>query len=68
MKAAQAARNGSKKAEQKNETNVLLKTLIAFKNGDLTVRMPVDQSGLDGKVADTLNDILALNQRMIGGF
>ena len=57
-----------KRPPKKAEANVLLKTLIAFKNGDLAVRMPVDQSGLDGKIADTLNDILALNQRMVSEF
>src|SRR6266436_9782545 len=57
-----------KRPSKKTEANILLKTLIAFKNGDLTVRMPVDQSGLEGKVADTLNDILALNQRMVSEF
>ena len=64
MKAAPVARKTSKKTE----TNVLLKTLIAFKNGDLAVRMPVDQEGLDGKIADTLNEIIALNQRMVSEF
>src|ERR1700730_11431953 len=53
-----------KRTSKKTETNVLLKTLIAFKNGNLSVRMPVDQSGLEGKIADTLNEILAINQRM----
>ena len=57
-----------KKASKKQETNVLLKTLIAFKNGNLAVRMPVDESGLEGKIADTLNEILALNQRMVSEF
>src|SRR5271154_2696007 len=64
MKPTQVASNGT----STREANVLLKTLIAFKNGDLAVRMPVDQSGLDGKIADTLNDILALNQRMVREF
>jgi HAMP domain-containing protein len=58
----------AKRTSKKTEENILLKTLIAFKNGDLKVRMPVDLSGLDGKIADTLNDILALNQRMVSEF
>ena len=57
-----------KRRSQKPEENVLLKTLIAFKNGDLTVRMPVDLSGLDGKIADALNEVLALNERMVSEF
>jgi len=50
------------------EANVLLKTLIAFKNGNFSVRMPVDETGMAGKIADTLNDILELNQRMAREF
>src|SRR5258706_475402 len=50
------------------ETNILLKTLIAFKKGNFSVRMPVDQIGIEGKIADTLNDILELNQRMVSEF
>jgi HAMP domain-containing protein/signal transduction histidine kinase/CheY-like chemotaxis protein len=65
MKAAAAARNGSKKTESKLELNVLLKTLIAFKRGDFSIRMPVDETGVAGKVADALNEILELNQKMV---
>ena len=50
------------------EANILLKTLIAFKKGNFSVRMPVDQIGIDGKVADALNDILDLNQKMVNEF
>jgi HAMP domain-containing protein/signal transduction histidine kinase/CheY-like chemotaxis protein len=60
MKTAQIVSNGSTTREQ----NVLLKTLIAFKNGNFSVRMPVDETGVIGKIADTLNDILELNQKM----
>ena len=42
----------------------LLRTLVAVKKGDFSVRMPIDQTGLGGKIADTLNDIIELNQRM----
>ena len=50
------------------DTSTLLKTLIAFKNGDFSVRLPVDQTGVAGKVADTLNDIFQLNERMASEF
>ena len=50
------------------DTSTLLKTLIAFKNGDFSVRLPVDQTGIAGKVADTLNDIFQLNERMASEF
>ena len=42
----------------------LLRTLVAVKKGDFSVRMPIDQTGLGGKIADELNDIIELNQRM----
>src|SRR5271156_5084350 len=61
MKPTQVASNGT----STREANVLLKTLIAFKNGNFSVRMPVDGTGVDGKIADTLNDILELNQSMV---
>src|SRR5512143_2679771 len=52
------------KTPKKRETNVLLETLVAFKRGDFSIRMPVDLVGMDGKVADVLNDILELNEKM----
>jgi HAMP domain-containing protein/signal transduction histidine kinase/CheY-like chemotaxis protein len=64
MKTAQATENGSKTSD----ANILLKTLIAFKKGNFSVRMPVDQIGVAGKIADTLNDILELNQKMVSEF
>ena len=36
----------------------LLRVLTAIKNGDLTARMPVDQTGVAGEVAAALNEIL----------
>ena len=50
------------------DTSILLKTLIAFKDGDFSVRLPVDQTGVAGKIADTLNDIFKLNERMASEF
>ena len=41
----------------------LLSVLTALKKGDFSVRMPVAKTGLAGKIADTLNDIIDLNQR-----
>ena len=50
------------------DASTLLKTLIAFKDGDFSVRLPVDQTGVAGKIADTLNDIFKLNGRMASEF
>src|SRR5712691_5706844 len=63
-KAAPATRNGS----NTRDNNVLLKTLIAFKRGNFAIRMPVDEIGVPGKIADTLNEILELNQKMVSAF
>ena len=43
----------------------LLEVLIAFRNGDFSVRMPCDRVGLEGKVADTLNEILEMEHRIL---
>ncbi|HSP15856.1 MAG TPA: HAMP domain-containing protein [Thermoanaerobaculia bacterium] len=43
---------------------LLLRTLTAMKKGDFKVRMPVEYTGTQGKIADTLNDILEQNERM----
>ena len=42
----------------------LLHGLQAMRVGDFSVRLPRDQIGLAGKVADAFNDIAAANQRM----
>src|SRR6185437_8687395 len=42
----------------------LLRALQAVRDGDFSVRLPSDQTGLAGKVADTFNDIVISNQRM----
>jgi HAMP domain-containing protein/CheY-like chemotaxis protein/signal transduction histidine kinase len=46
------------------DANHVLATLIAFKKGDFSVRLPVNQVGLAGKIADVLNDIFELNENM----
>jgi len=40
----------------------LLAALTALKKGDLTVRLPAGLEGIDGKIADTFNDVIELNQ------
>ena len=42
----------------------LLHALQAMRVGDFSVRLPGDATGLDGKIADTFNEIVAANQRM----
>lgn len=50
------------------DSKLLLKTLIAFKQGDFTARMPSDLTGVEGKIADTLNDIIAMTERTADNF
>ena len=49
------------------DLKVLLKVLSAVKKGDFSARMPEDLTGLSGKIADTLNDIIELNDKMSQG-
>ncbi len=41
----------------------ILRVLVAVKKGDFTARMPVDESGMAGRVADALNEVIELNER-----
>src|SRR5258708_16394399 len=42
---------------------LLLKTLVAFKKGDFSARLPGTWTGEAGKIADTLNEIIELSDR-----
>ena len=42
----------------------LLKTIVALKVGDFSVRLPDDWVGVPGKIADTLNEVIARNDRL----
>src|SRR5258708_16241771 len=42
----------------------LLHALQAMRAGDFSVRMTGDHIGIEGKIADTFNEIVAANQRM----
>ncbi len=42
----------------------LLHALQAVRDGDFSVRLPGNWTGVDGKIADTFNDIVARNARM----
>src|SRR6516162_3126956 len=51
--------NGSTKAAQD-----LLHALQAMRSGDFSVRMTGDHLGIEGKITDTFNEIVAANERM----
>src|SRR3989442_3398293 len=46
------------------DTKLLLSTLVAVKKGDFSVRLPVEWTGINGKIADAFNDILEVNAKM----
>src|SRR6187549_1592661 len=43
---------------------VLLNALTALKKGDFSVRLPVEWTGVAGRVSDIFNDVIELNERM----
>ena len=47
-----------------SELSELLRVLQAVRDGDFSVRLPGDWTGLEGKIADTFNDIVTSNARM----
>src|SRR5215212_4317229 len=46
----------------------LLRVLTEVKNGNFTVRMPINQVGVNGKICDLLNDVISLNEKMMQEF
>src|SRR3978361_283977 len=47
-----------------NPAEYLLHALQAMRSGDFSVRMTGNHLGIEGKIADTFNEIVAANQRM----
>src|SRR5579862_235015 len=41
----------------------LLSAMLAFRDGDFAVRLPSDVTGLNGKIADAFNEIVAVSDR-----
>ena len=56
--------NGSDLNGDDVDLKELLKALTSFKRGDFTARLPDDWTGVAGKVADTFNDVIGMNQRL----
>jgi HAMP domain-containing protein/signal transduction histidine kinase/DNA-binding response OmpR family regulator len=42
----------------------VLRCLLAVQKGNFSVRLPSDWTGLEGKIADALNEIISANERM----
>jgi HAMP domain-containing protein/CheY-like chemotaxis protein/signal transduction histidine kinase len=47
------------------DIKLLLQILMALKKGDFSVRMPSDWTGMPGKIADTLNEIIETKEKMV---
>jgi HAMP domain-containing protein/CheY-like chemotaxis protein/signal transduction histidine kinase len=57
--------DGRQRAQQTTlDQRKLLLALQAVRDGDFSVRLPSDQTGLAGKIADTFNEIVTSNQRL----
>src|SRR5947208_2123897 len=59
-----ASVEGRANGDSSAELHDLLNSLQAMRVGDFSVRMPGNQVGLLGKIADTFNEIVAANERM----
>src|SRR2546423_10636074 len=59
-----AAGNGSRLNDDRLDEKQLASALVAFKRGDFAGRLPDDWTGLGGKIADTFNDVIGMNQRL----
>ena len=53
-----AQRERERAAEEVLDSRQLVTALVALRRGDFSVRLPSDLTGMNGKIADTLNDII----------
>jgi HAMP domain-containing protein/signal transduction histidine kinase/DNA-binding response OmpR family regulator len=51
--------------EEELDSKELLRILSEVRNGNFSVRMPVDTIGISGKIYDTLNEIISLNEILV---
>jgi HAMP domain-containing protein/signal transduction histidine kinase/CheY-like chemotaxis protein len=61
------------KKDAKTQDNILnakdlLRVLREVRAGNFSVRMPIDKIGISGKVCDTLNEVIELNEKMMQEF
>src|SRR5437763_16696461 len=64
---SQLSRSSKRKSTANGKPDSLadfLHALQAMRAGDFSVRMTGDHLGIEGKIADTFNEIVAANQRM----
>jgi HAMP domain-containing protein/CheY-like chemotaxis protein/GAF domain-containing protein len=58
------AKNGSAVAPATDDLALILASLQTMRKGDFSVRLPVAWTGIQGKIADAFNDIVAANGQM----
>ncbi len=70
-RASKGKSNGSLAVEQSTVSSaaaddlaIILASLQTMREGDFSVRLPVAWTGLQGKIADTFNDIISANERI----
>src|SRR5438105_1377067 len=49
---------------EKVDSRLLLRVLTDFRKGDFSARLPVDSTGVAGKIYDTINETIDLNGRL----
>src|SRR5580692_7460681 len=60
--------NGNGKALKKDQLRKMLHIAKAVRQGNLSVRFPVEEDGIPSEIGEVLNDILDLNENMINEF
>ncbi|HXB07464.1 MAG TPA: HAMP domain-containing protein, partial [Puia sp.] len=65
-------RTASREKTYESDTHLddkeLLRILLQVRNGNFTVRMPIGEVGVKGRIYDTLNEIISLNEEMMREF
>src|SRR5262245_13842810 len=64
MRTDSAAPSTSALTSSRPELSELLRALQAVRDGDFSVRLPGDWTGLEGKIADTFNEIVSANAQI----
>ena len=60
LKAKHGNGNGATEPSSALDMRLMLRALQAVRDGDFSVRLPGDQTGLAGKIADTFNEIVTV--------
>src|SRR5213079_3050297 len=64
---ASASTNGSRdngQGTRESQQRQILTALVAFRDGDFSVRLPADWGGIDGRIADAFNQTIAQEDRI----